>query len=56
VENTIELISPEEYNTLHISPSAQTLGNDTTIILPSDVVIKRKVDGTYDNPAMTIND
>ena len=52
----MELTPSGEYTTLHVSPSAQTLGNETTVALPSDGMIKRKVDGTYDNPAMAISD
>jgi hypothetical protein len=56
VSNDIELTTSEGYNTLHTSPSAQTLSPDTKAILPFDSVIQKTINGTYDNPAMMIKD
>ena len=55
-ENNIELAQSEGYNTLHPSSSLQTIDTDTRNIYPSGVVVRKTMDGAYDNPTMTMND
>jgi hypothetical protein len=50
----MELATFEGYNTLHTSSSAQTLVTDPKDMFPSDVGMKRTIDGAYDNPIMSV--
>ena len=56
IENDVELAESDGYNTLHTSGSSQTVGADTQTIVSSDIVIKRTVDGAYDNPTVSAKD
>jgi hypothetical protein len=54
VDNELKLSTLEGYNTLHTSSSAQTLVADPKAMFPSDVGMKRTIDGAYDNPLMSV--
>ncbi|CAF0833729.1 unnamed protein product [Adineta ricciae] len=56
IENDVELAESDGYNTLHTSGSSQTMGADSQTIVSSDIVIKRTVDGAYDNPTVSAKD
>ena len=56
VNNDIELATSESYNTLHASLSAQQFGIETKEMYPTNAVIRKTVDGAYDNPTMIIKD
>ncbi|CAF3770432.1 unnamed protein product [Rotaria sordida] len=56
VGNDIELPTPEGYNTLHTSYSAQTLTTNAGDIIPSDIIIENKVESLSDTPVTTIKD
>ncbi len=52
----MELATLESYKTLHASASAQTFDIETKETYPTDAVIRKRVDGAYDNPTMIMKD
>lgn len=52
----MELSTSEGYNTLHTSSSVQTIETDIKNEYPSDIIIRKTVDGNYDNPTMIMKD
>ncbi len=56
VNNDMELATLESYKTLHASASAQTFDIEKKEMYPTNAVIRKTVDGTYDNPTMVMKD
>jgi hypothetical protein len=52
----MELATLESYKTLHASASAQTFDIEKKEMYPTNAVIRKTVDGTYDNPTMVMKD
>ncbi len=55
-KNDIELVTSDGYDTLHTSPSTQTFNIDTKDKYPSDGMVRKIVNGAYDNPTMIMKD